>query len=145
MEGGVISLNTDPLGKTEDVQIPNPFAEYQTLAEATKAAGFELTVPNAANGSDCCVFQAVKGELLEVIYYHGEDETARVRKAPGDGDISGDCNEYAQVKTADGITMKGENGLVMVAIWEQNGYTYSITVENGISAGAMTALVRTVK
>lgn len=47
MTDGAICLDTDPLGKIGGVQMPNPFAEYETLAEAARAAGVELTVPDA--------------------------------------------------------------------------------------------------
>lgn len=145
MEDGVISLNTDPLNQDDGDQIPNPFVEYQTLEEAVRAAGFDLTVPGTLNGSDSRVFRAVRVDMLEVIYCKGEAETARVRKAVGSGDVSRDYSVYAQVNVKDGVTMKGENGLVMVAIWEQDGYTYAVTAEGGVSADVMAALIQTIK
>lgn len=145
MEDNVISLDTDPLNKGGSVQIPNPFSEYGTLAEAARAAGFELAVPDALNGSDQRVFRAIENDLLEVIYHKGENEAARVRKAIGTGDVSGDYNVYAQVSEQNGITMKGENGMVMTAIWENGGYAYSVTIEGGMSAAAVAGLIQTIK
>ena len=70
-------------------------------------------------------------------------------RPPGSEDISGDYNVYTQVKTADvngtAVTMKGENGLVHLAIWTGGGYTYSISARAGMSEADMTALVRSVK
>lgn len=88
LEGNAVKISTG------SVQIPDPFAEYETLADAARAAGFALTVPDAANGSDRQVFQAIQNELLEVIYRRGGNETARIRKAFGTGDISGDYGRY---------------------------------------------------
>lgn len=145
MTGGAICLDTDPLGKKGGVQIPNPFVEYETLAEAAKAAGVELTAPEAVNGSDRRVFQAIENDLLEVIYRKGEAETARIRKATGTGDVSGDYNVYAEINTTavDGIqvTLKGDAGKVSLATWTVEGYTYSVSVEGGISAAEMSRLV----
>ncbi len=95
MEDDVICLNTKGLNMG-GVQMPDPFAECETLADATKAAGFELTAPQSVNSSDQREFRAIEGELLEVIYRKGEDETARVRKAPGTEDVSGDYTVYPQ-------------------------------------------------
>lgn len=144
LEGDTVKLRTGPSDEGT-AQIPSPFTKYENLADAVRAAGFELDIPAAVNGSDHRVFQAIKGELLEAIYSKGGEETVRIRKAPGSGDLSGDCNEYSQIKVENGVTMKGEKGLVVVAIWEKNGYTYAITAGDGMNADAMAALVRTVK
>lgn len=144
MEDGAICLDTDPLGKMGGVQIPNPFVEYGTLADAAKAAGVELTVPDVLNGSDGRVFQAIENDLLEVIYRKGEDETARIRKAAGSDDISGDYNVYAQMDTVSvngvQVTLKGNSGKVSLATWTAEGYTYAVSVEGGIPDKEMTRL-----
>lgn len=151
MADGVICLDTDPLNKggIGGVQIPNPFAEYETLAEAARAAGVELTAPEAINGSDRRTFRAIENDLLEVIYRKGEEETARIRKGTGTGDVSGDYNVYVQVDTAmvNGVevTLKGDAGKVSLAAWTDKGYSYAISVEGGISSSDMTRLVSGVR
>lgn len=149
MEDGVICLETNPLNRGSQVQIPNPLVEYETLGQAARAAGFELTAPGTVNGSDSRVYQAIEGDLLEVIYRRGEDEAARVRKAQGGEDISGDYNVYDQVSAVDvdglSVTMKGENNLVKLAIWTGGGYTYAVSVTGGISTSGMTALVSAIQ
>ncbi len=148
MQGNAICLDTDPLGKTESVQLPSPIQEYETLADAAQAVGFELAAPDALNGSDRRDVSTISNELLQIIYRKGEDETARIRKAPGTDDISGDYNLYAQVETAtvDGIqiTLKGDTGKVCLATWTAKGYTYSVSVEGGIPAAEMTQLVASI-
>ena len=149
MENGVISLHTDPLNKNNNAQIPNPFVRYETLEQAAQAAGFELTAPATANGSDTRVFQAIEGELLEVTYYKGDNETACVRKAPGSENISGDYTVYPQVNTVtvDGIkiTMSGDDDKVRLATWMSSGYTYAVSAVGGISSSDMTALVSAIQ
>ena len=88
-------------------------------------------------------------KMIEVIYASGEDEIARIRKAPGAEDISGDDNAYAeQAELTSGdaaVTMKGADGLVQLAIWQADGYTYAVSVKNGLTADAMAELVAQVR
>ena len=87
--------------------------------------------------------------MFEIIYASGEDETARIRKAPGADDVSGDYNEYAETETVDAggvsVTMKGENGLVKLAVWTNGDYSYALSVENAIGQSDMAALVANVQ
>ena len=147
LEGNVIHFNTDPSSMSA-VQLPSPFTSHTKLAEAAKVVGFELTVPEKAGGSPRRDIETMSGEMIQVFYGNDENEIC-VRKEAGSGDISGDYNQYAQAKTVEvngsSVTMKGENGLFMVAIWESSGYTYSVTSGAGMSAAAMTALIQSVK
>ena len=149
VENGAISIRTASAGEDDPVQIPNPFIDCDTLAEAEKLAGFQLVVPDAVNQSASRLFRASEGSMLEVIYQDGETEIARIRKAPGAEEISGDHTSYAKVSTVsvDGVqvTMKGENDLVALAIWTNGGYTYSIAVESPISSADMTKLVSAIQ
>ena len=149
MENGEICLHTNPLNEDNSVQIPNPFAEYESLEQAAQAAGFGLTVPDAAGGSDSRVFRAIEGELLEVVYHKGELETARIRKAPGSEDISGDYTVYPQVEVAavngNQVTMSGSGGKVSLAAWTNSGYTYAVSVEGGCSSSDMAAMVSAIQ
>ena len=43
------------------------------------------------------------------------------------------------------VTMKGADGLVQLAIWQADGYTYAVSVENGLTADAMAELVAQVR
>lgn len=147
LEENIVSIRTND-DSMNTVQISNPFTDRATLAEAAKAAGFELTVPEKVDGSPRRDIETMSGEMIQVFY--GDDENkVCIRKEAGSGDISGDCNQYSQTKTVEingsSVTMRGEDGLVMVAIWENGGYTYAVTSDAGLSAAAMTALVRSVK
>lgn len=137
LEDGTVKINTDT------VQIPSPFTGHATLADAAEAVGFELAVPERVNGSPRRSIETMSGIMIQVFYGDDENEVC-VRKEAGAGDISGDYNQYAQVKTENGVTLKGENGLVMVAIWERGGYTYAVTSRAGMDAAAMAALIQSV-
>ena len=146
LEGNTVKINTDP-APMNPVQIPSPFTGHATLAEAAKAVGFELTVPEKVSGSPRRGIETMNGKMIQVFYGDGENETC-IRKEAGSGDISGDYSQYAQSKTVEvngaTVTMKGQNGLMMVAIWESSGYTYAVTSDAGMSAAAMTALIQSV-
>ena len=136
-----------PAISTDTQQIPNPWTDYASLDEAEAAAGFDLAIPDAVDGCSEKQFRAMDADgdkMIEVIYASGENEIARIRKAPGAEDISGDYNAYDAQDVAVGdvtVTMKSADGLVKLAIWQDGGYTYAVSVEAGCSADAMAELV----
>lgn len=146
LEGGAVKISTDT-SSTNPAQMPNPFINHSTLADAVKAAGFPLSAPDTLEGYPQRVIQTMNDEMIQVIYQNG-DSSVTVRKEAGSGDISGDYNQYAQSETVEvngaTVTMRGENSLVMVAVWENDGYTYAVTSGTGMSAAAMTALIQSV-
>jgi len=142
----------------ENVQIPNPFVEYGSLEEAIKAAGFELVVPTASAGYENVIYQVMNGEMIEVIYKSAESESGesveayRIRKQAGEGNISGDYNNYAEINEVDvngtTVTLKGNDGKVFLATWTVDGYSYSLSIDMdgaGMTADEVTALVGQIK
>ncbi|MBO6271049.1 MAG: hypothetical protein J6N19_18120 [Clostridium sp.] len=132
----------------ETVQIPNPFMDYDTLADAAKAAGFELTAPDAVDGYLEKLIQVMNGSMIQIIFRDADENRLFIRKQAGSEDISGDYNSYTEINTVsvDGrqVTMKGENGHVSVAIWTDGAYTYAVTADKPMAQEAMTALVSAV-
>lgn len=122
-----------------NVAPPSPYIPCADLAEAEKLAGFTLSVPGAPD-----VIEAWEGVMIQAIY-GDENETMRIRKGTGSDDISGDYNIYTEVETVDGVTIKGENDTFSLAVWEKDGYTYSISVAQALSQADMLALVASVK
>ena len=167
-------LGGDPAawGPTDnkDVEIPDPFKEYETLSEAAKAAGFEFSVPDTIPGYENRQFRAIRQQLIEVIYFN-EDELSKVsddeldnvnweemnftsnalfiRKAAGSDDISGDFSEYAENNTISvndaEVTTKGNDGTVNVAIWTNNGYTFAITAKHSMSSEQISELIKSIQ
>lgn len=137
---------------TETAQIPNPWTDYDSKDAAAQAAGFDFTVPDEISGCSEKSYRVLSAEgdvMFEIIYASGEDETARIRKAPGADDVSGNYNEYAETETVDvggvRVTMKGENGLVKLAVWTNGDYSYVLSVESGLSQNDMAALVSNIQ
>ena len=124
--------------------------EHSSLSEAEGAAGINLQVPEKILDTGASEFLTWYGEkYIEAIYADGGNETARVRKAADIEDISGDYNEYPAVTelNIDGntVTFKGENGMIMLAVWTADGCGYAVSVPGGVSTDAMTELVKQVK
>lgn len=140
LENGKIVIHTE-----NNVQIPNPFIDCASLAEAGEVAGFEMRAPKAVGEYDHVSISAMDGELVDVLYESGDD-TVRVRKGAGTEDISGDYNSYAEaaVSKVDGmeVTMKGDSGKVYLAVWTSGEYTYSVSASAGMSRGEMADLIR---
>jgi len=137
-------------------QLANPFVDYESLEEAEAATGFELQVPDAPEGYDTVLYRVMNSSMIEVIWMSSDDEDAveayRIRKEAGDGDISGDYNEYSEVSTveSDGrtVTMKGSDGKVFVMTWTDDGYTYAMDIDmngEGLSQEAAMELAANVR
>lgn len=149
----------EPAGSTENAEDaftgtdPSTWGptEHTSLEEAETDAGIELTLPDEIAGLKPTVFLTwYERAYIDAVYTDSDGESmARVRKAAGDTDVSGDYNEYAEIseESIDGmnVTFKGENGKIMLAIWTDSGYTYAVAADAGISADDMSALVRLVK
>ena len=140
LEDGKIVIHTE-----NNVQIPNPFIDCASLAEASQVAGFEMRAPEAVGDYDRVSISAIDGELIDVLYENG-DNTVRVRKGAGTEDVSGDYNSYAEtaVSQVDGmeVTMKGGAGRVNLAVWTNGEYTYSVSASAGMSRREMADLIR---
>ena len=119
------------------MQIPNPFMEYGSLGDAEKAVGFDFTVPEGINGTAEYVYRVMNGEMMEIICRNAAgEEVARFRKAKGSDDISGDYNEYSDVRTDNSlknITYRGENGMFTGAIWVEGEYTFALSLAEAMT------------
>ena len=132
------------------VGMPNPFMDNATLEEAEKNAGFSIQVPDQISGVSAAAFRNLGQKMLEVIYYNGEQEVARIRKSHENADNSGNYVGYAEIqnkKISDrDVTLKGNDGKVVLAIWSDGAYSYSISLgEQGVSLDEMKTLIEAVK
>ena len=132
VDGSVISIQTGA-----SAQIPNPFVECDTLAQARQLAGFSLTLPADVQAAGISV---LPGKMIQV----RGDNGLSIRKALGQEDVSGDYNAYPQTETlplqGTEITLKGTGDQVMIAVWTRGGYTYAIQSLAGLSREAVLTL-----
>ena len=138
-------MNMSP-DEPDVAQIANPYVDYETLADAAKAAGFDLTAPETVDGySGEKSIQVVDNRIIQILYTDDNDNYLFVRKEAGAADISGDYNSYSEVNTVSvgeySVTLKGNDGTVSTAVWTINGYSYAVIARAPISAEDMIALI----
>ena len=145
------TTETTNVTQEQDYGVPNPYEIVDTLDEASKIAGFTLSVPASYEDYKKQVIQAIEDDMIEVIYFNDTDsEGLRIRKAKGTDDISGDYNEYKDVeivKVGDfQITEKGSEGSISVATWNDGTYSYAIDVaEASLTKDTIANLVSNIK
>ena len=152
----ILTVYADPQGNAEITEtaefvseqsagIANPREEYgssmESLSAAAEAVGFSLTLPGSVTPENYVV---INGTMLEVDFDGGY-----IRKAPGSEDISGDYNAYdtAETKTVGGknVTLKGNAGKIMLAVWAEGDYTYCVGFADGTAEAEMLSAVNEVK
>ena len=138
-DGSTISISKKADTKDEDVQIPNPLTEHETLADLAKTVGFEVTLPVVDKAYKETAFIDISGETADVRFANGED-TITFRKAKGSDDISGDYNTYKESKTITvkgvSVSIKGNDG-INTATWQKDGFTYSFSSDKAMTQDAL--------
>ena len=128
---GATTTMTEDILIGDNTQIPNPFVDCETLADAAALAGFDIIVPDSVDGYEERAITAKENDMIQVLYLHGDDQVC-IRKAVGEEECSGDYNAYSEEKTVTvgdkEVTLRGNNGKVMVAVWSEGGYSYYIGV-----------------
>ena len=134
-------------GESEESMIgmPNPYTDHDTLKEAEEDAGFKIQIPDEIRGVKAVAFRNLGTEMLEVIYYDGDAEVARVRKGTGAEDISGDYNVYEIEEVVDvtgtQVTLKGSADGYALAVWNEGGYAYAVSVTKKITKDEILQIV----
>ena len=145
--------NTEANNEEANNEIANPWVDCANLDEAAQIAGFDFDAPKRIDGYPNTFIQAMENEMIQVFYSDKdlEDETSSavlIRKGFGD-DISGDYNEYTENKTAEmhgvSVDLSGNDGLIYEALWQQDGFAYSIGADKGIEEALVNELVESVK
>lgn len=140
-----LSLSACGTAKEENTQLANPVVEYETLSDAEKAVGFTFTAPESFDDYSDRSVQVIGGKIAQITFRNEHDQRLVLRKAAGDEDISGDYNAYPQISEVDwedrSATLKGEGDRFRVALWTAGDYTFSVTSDEPLSAGDMTALI----
>lgn len=130
-ENGVIALEGG-----NEVQLPNPIREYDTLEEALAVLALTLREPALPEGYEVGEVAVIAGRVLQVIY-RSDADTVTFRAAAGEEDVSGDYNVYDSVQTVElggcQVTEKGDGTVVNLALWSQDGVSYALRSQSGLS------------
>ena len=115
---------------------------YDSVEEAVENANFDLLYSDRVAGYPATSYKS-NDNTVEVLY----GDKAFTRKTYGNEDNSGITKDYSEVAEHDingmKVTFKGENGLVFLAVWNYNGYSYSIGIDDdkGVNEDDMTEYV----
>ena len=138
-DGSTISISKKADTKNEDVQIPNPLPEQETLADLAKTGGFDVTLPTLDKAYKETAFIDISGTTADVRFADGED-TIIFRKAKDSDDISGDNNTYKENKTITvkgvSVSVKGNDG-INIATWQKDGFNYSFSSDKAMTQDAL--------
>ena len=129
-EGNMAGEKKEAAGD-ESMRLPNPFIEVGSLEEAEELAGFSLKTAEKVGDYGRQSISVMEGEMIQVLYQNDAgEEGLRVRKGPGEGDLSGDYNTYTldEEVEQDGvkIRLRGDGQRIFAASWTKGGYSYAI-------------------
>ena len=119
--------------------------ECGSVAELEKTVGFpvrELTdIPFKVTETG---YRVIGKELAEA-EYRGANEFVCLRKSKGIEDNSGIYEEYSvnkkQTIAGCSVTMKGEGKQMILALWDDGTYSYSLYAEPGVSEESMVKMI----
>ena len=122
---------------SDQANMPNPWVEIADQQEAEQQAGFTIQLPSslpAEYGTPS--FLVIPGDMMEAYYVGAGEARLCVRKAAGTDDASGDYRDYPesqQVTVGDlEVTMKGDDGAISLAVWNDGTNAYSIGIYGGV-------------
>ena len=138
-------------GGQAGAMVGNGMVEVDSLAELSKSIGFSVPeVKNIPFEVTSTVYTNGWNEFAQVEYQgKSQDEAVLFRKARGTDDISGDYNTYSDVKEVTvkevSVTLKGDDGQYKLAIWQQDGFAYSLNYEPGGSEAVFIEMIQSVQ
>ena len=141
----------DELGGQAGAMIGNGMVEVDSLAELSQVLGFSVPeVKNIPFEVTSTVYTNGWNEFAQVEYQgESQDEAVLFRKARGTDDISGDYNTYSDVTEVTvkevSVTLKGDDGQYKLAIWQQDGFAYSLNYEPGGSEDVFVEMIQSVQ
>lgn len=127
-----------PADPKPPVQLVNPSVSVETMEEAEAITGFALECPETFgewNRSDIAVNN---GKMIDVTYTDKDGNALmQICKAAGKDDISGDYNAYDSAEEipvgSKTVTLKGNDQMVSLMIFTEDGYSYSVSMSEGLS------------
>lgn len=147
--GSVIVHNINHLPSEPPVQITPDIVSYHSDAELSGAIGFTVKeIQELPFEIESIKYTSYWGELAD-IEYAGSDNAATFRMASGDKDVSGYYGEFtsAESHVINGcdVTIKGNDGQYLLAVWQNDGYSYSVQFIEPVSQQEMLDTIQSIK
>ena len=136
-------------GPDGPVLVVNSFEEFSGIGELSEKTPFEFKTPGyLPEGYEFSSAALIFGETAEVDYKNADDEIS-FRCAESDSDVSGDCNEYDEVKTVKSknaaVTAKEKEGKVFLATWQSGKMSFSLSSTAGLSEEETLKIIESIK
>ena len=140
----VLTADSDNTDAGEvSTQIASPIHEFESLEALEKQVGFQINLPNGLKDLNA-QYLSINADLAHIVYNDASKEIY-FRQSKGNEDISGDYNEYKDVKTitVNGIdvTLHGIDGVYFLATWLDGTYSYCLGVQSGVSEAKIVGLL----
>ena len=139
--GGLALPHLLPQNGTEDppVMTGPGTEEMDSRAALEQAVGFSVEEAEHLPFAPQEVLYTAFDSGLAQVEYRGENgQTALLRKSQGTEDNSGDFDQYPDAKTLDtagiDVTLKGAEGQFTLALWQEDGFSYSLSLSQGQDA-----------
>lgn len=143
LEDNAVSIQA----KEETTEIPNPLTEHKTLDELTAAVGFEFALPSIPAGYQPILFQDINKSLAE-IRFSKDGNSICYRVSKGSGENSGIYQKFESETTVSldevEVSLRGNSGLVELAVWEADSMSFSISFQTGVSEEVAQQMVASV-
>lgn len=145
---GIVSHNPSSPNKQNDdlTQAVNGIEECTSLDELAAKVNFTVTELKELPFTSEQVSYLSFWNTLAEIDYEGSDNSVTFRTSREKEDNSGDYNVYDSTETVEingiTVTLKGNNQTYSLAIWQNGEYSYSISLEKGISKEDLTTLLK---
>ena len=113
---------------------------YENMDEAAKNVSFHMEYPDRLCGFPVTGFRS-NSSMIEVQY----GNNGLIRKTLGVADNSGNKTEYTESveQSVNGITvtLKGNDGLYYLAVWNDNNFAYTVSAATGVTVDEMTEYI----
>ena len=135
-------------GCGKKTEVSNPFVEVSNIKEVESLVGFTITVPDKVLDYKDKRISVIENEMIDITYTKKKSKLT-IRKGIGTVDISGDYNNYSDIKEniIDGVTVttRGNDNLIFNATWNNDNYTYAIVSNTGLDSKDIVNLVKEIK
>ena len=138
-------LISSPAPEESETTIVNGMVEVASKEELSEAVGFPVkSAQSLPFFPQSIYYTSYWGEMAQIDYENG-GSTACFRQSLGEEDNSGDWNEYPAQKslTVNGcvVTLKGEADSYTLAVWQDDIYSYSLSLSAGQPASVWESIV----
>ena len=145
---GALTLPRLLPGRAGEPEVQAPVTDIPECASASELSarmGFPIAdLADLSFAPEETSYLDLFGEIAEITYT-GAEQRLTLRKSLGSEDNSGDYRGFTAEETAalaDGtaVTLKGDGTGFLLALWQRDGYAYSLAAETGMTAEALLTL-----